>query len=374
MEKIAFHKPYLSGREPAYFQEFLNDIENGDAGRQKRICTELLAERLGSEQLLLTHSCTAALEISAHLADITPGDEVIIPNYSYVSTANAFALRGGKLMLADSEADHPNISIDSIASLISDKTKAIVVLHYAGMSCDMNALRQLVGSRPILIVEDAAHGLGASYDGRPLGTLGDVGCFSFHHTKNVSGFQGGLLCVNNEKLWSKALRLYNRGTNRAEFDAGKTTYYGWQGLGSAYEIALASTPILRAQLEDFDLIQSLRQERWQEYSEGLAGVSRVSGPRLKSSQQHSAHIYYFVCKSHEERERISSHLAAHGIPSYFHYVALNGSENIGLFQQEKSLIHSQHFSECLLRLPIHTHLSKRNIGVILELLSLYCKT
>ena len=366
---IRFNKPYMFGQELEYVNEAVIDGRLAGNGRFTKACHEFFQTRYGFKKVLMTTSCTDALEMSAILLRIQPGDEVIIPSYTFVSTANAFALRGAKIVFADSSKDHPNVSIDSIKECISDRTKAIVVVHYGGVACEMDQLLELCNEHEISLVEDAAQAIEASYKGRPLGSLGDCATFSFHETKNVVSGEGGLLVINNEELLKRAEIIWEKGTNRTAFFRGEVDKYSWVDLGSSFLPSELISAYLYGQLENVETIQTGRVRIWETYYSALQDLA-ISGmftlPKIPSYATNNAHVFYIVCRNVEERNELLSHLKDKGIGAVFHYLSLHKSEFFKEKHEERELINADRFSDCLVRLPLHLHLTDADVAYIVD--------
>lgn len=366
---IRFNKPYMFGQELEYVNEAVIDGRLAGNGRFTKACHEFFQTRYGFKKVLMTTSCTDALEMSAILLRIQPGDEVIIPSYTFVSTANAFVLRGAKIVFADSSKDHPNVSIDSIKECISDRTKAIVVVHYGGVACEMDQLLELCNEHEISLVEDAAQAIEASYKGRPLGSFGDCATFSFHETKNVVSGEGGLLAINNEELLKRAEIIWEKGTNRTAFFRGEVDKYSWVDLGSSFLPSELISAYLYGQLENVETIQTGRVRIWETYYSALQDLA-ISGmftlPKIPSYATNNAHVFYIVCRNVEERNELLSHLKDKGIGAVFHYLSLHKSEFFKEKHDERELINADRFSDCLVRLPLHLHLTDADVAYIVD--------
>ena len=366
---IRFNKPYMFGQELEYVNEAVIDGRLAGNGRFTKACHEFFQTRYGFKKVLMTTSCTDALEMSAILLRIQPGDEVIIPSYTFVSTANAFALRGAKIVFADSSKDHPNVSIDSIKECISDRTKAIVVVHYGGVACEMDQLLEFCNEHEISLVEDAAQAIEASYKGRPLGSFGDCATFSFHETKNVVSGEGGLLVINNEELLKRAEIIWEKGTNRTAFFRGEVDKYSWVDLGSSFLPSELISAYLYGQLENVETIQTGRVRIWETYYSALQDLA-ISGmftlPKIPSYATNNAHVFYIVCRNVEERNELLSHLKDKGIGAVFHYLSLHKSEFFKEKHEERELINADRFSDCLVRLPLHLHLTDADVAYIVD--------
>jgi dTDP-4-amino-4,6-dideoxygalactose transaminase len=369
MSGIPFNKPYLHGRELVYIAEAVASGKiSGDGGFTKR-CHTFFEKRYGFKKALMTTSCTDALEMTALLLNIKEGDEVIVPSFTFVSTVNAFALRGAKLVFADSESGNPNISVDEIASLITPRTKAIVVVHYAGVACDMDAILNLASIHDIPVVEDAAQAIDSYYKGRALGGLGVFGAFSFHETKNVIAGEGGLLVINDSSFVGRAEIIREKGTNRSSFFRGEVDKYGWVDIGSSFLPSDIVSAYLYAQLENLDVIQSRRKVIWQRYWDRLSPVVEqfgVSLPNVPEWATNNAHMFYLVCSDIDQRSKLISDLRAAEIHAVFHYLSLHDSPYFKEKHDGRSLPNSDRFSNCLVRLPLYFELSDSQCDYVCE--------
>jgi dTDP-4-amino-4,6-dideoxygalactose transaminase len=367
--------PYLFGEELENVKKAVLDGRLAGNGDFTKACHEFFQNRYGFEKVLLTTSCTDALEMSALLLNIKEGDEVIIPSYTFVSTANAFALRGAKIVFADSNHDHPNISMESIRQCISPKTKAIVAVHYGGAACDMDELQSICKEHSIYLVEDAAQAIESFYKDKPLGSFGDCATFSFHETKNVVSGEGGLLAVNNDKLTARAEIIWEKGTNRTAFFRGEIDKYGWVDLGSSFLPSELIAAYLYGQLLNIDTIQNGRISRWNRYFERLHTLSSrglIELPDIPAYATNNAHVFYLVCKSADERNRLIDHLKLKGIGAVFHYLSLHKSSFFESKHDGRVLPHADRFSDCLVRIPLHLHLSDSEIDhICAEIIDFY---
>lgn len=352
---IPFNKPYLSGNEIEYIRQAVASGKiSGDGVFTKR-CHRYFEERYGFGKALLTTSCTDALEMAAILCDLQPGDEVIAPSYTFVSTVNAFVLRGAKIVFADSEAATPNVDVSLLESLVTSRTRAIVPVHYAGMACEMDPLLDLARRHDLLVVEDAAQGIESFYKGRPLGSLGTFGAFSFHETKNIISGEGGMLTINDASYAARAEIIREKGTNRSAFFRGEVDRYSWVDVGSSFLPSEIVAAFLCAQLENLERIQGRRLEIWRRYAELLAPLGDEDRLRLPVVPEHAtnnAHMFYVVCNDLEERTGLISHLKAEGIMSVFHYLSLHRSPFYEGRHDGRELPNADRFTDCLLRLPL----------------------
>ena len=367
--KIPFNKPYLSGKELDYIKDAVSLGKISGNGYYTQKCQVFFQEKYGFKKCLLTTSCTDALEMAAILCNIQPGDEVIVPSYTFVSTANAFVLRGAKIVFADSKIDHPGIDESKIESLITSHTKVIVPVHYAGVACDMDIIMDLAKRHNLLVVEDAAQAIDSYYKGRPLGGIGHLGCFSFHETKNIQCGEGGMLVINDERFFKRSEIIWEKGTNRAEFYRGETNKYGWVDIGSSFLPSEVSAAFLWAQIENLEEIQNRRRELWYRYYEGLkqyAEKGHFTLPELPGYATNNAHMFYLVCNSMNERNFLIPHLREKGISAIFHYLSLHKSDYYLKVSKTKSFPNAENYEDCLLRLPLYYELKTEEIEYILS--------
>lgn len=365
---IPFNKPYLSGKETIYIQKAVQSGKISGDGIFTKKCHHFFEERYGFKKCLLTTSCTDALEMAALLLDIQPGDEVIIPSYTFVSTANAFALRGAKIVFADSTAFNPNLNADAIESLITSKTKAIVPVHYAGIACDMDTIMAVADKHRLWVVEDAAQAVDSSYKGKPLGSIGHLAAFSFHETKNIISGEGGMLVINEEQFVKKAEIIREKGTNRSAFFRGEVDKYGWVSLGSSFLPSEIISAFLYAQLEHLDDIQERRKILWHRYWEGLYPPLIPRGiqfPQFIEGATNNAHMFYLVCKSLEQRTVLLDTLKATGIWAVFHYLSLHKSPYFREKHSGGELVWSDYYTDRLVRLPLFYELKEDEQDLII---------
>lgn len=364
---IPFNKTYLTGLEKKYLDEVLTAGKFSGNGEFTKRCQAFLEKKFGFRKTLLTTSCTDALELSALLIDLKPGDEVILPSYTFVSTANAFALRGAKLVFADSEANHPNIDAGKIAELITPRTRAIVPVHYGGQACDMESIMPLAEANKLWVIEDAAQAIDSQYGKKYLGGLGHLGAFSFHDTKNISSGEGGALIINHEPFVKRAEILWEKGTNRSAFFRGEVDKYGWVDVGSSFLPSELIAAFLAAQLESMEKIQSMRLQAWNAYRERLAPLVQKE-ILLMPSRPHNAHLFFMVCRSLDERTRLIAHLKANGVASVFHYLSLHKSPYFSGKHDGRELENADRFTDCLLRLPMYAELEIATVAKICDLI------
>lgn len=359
--KIVFNKPPLTGNEQQYVLQAINSSKISGDGFFGKKCQTWFEINLGCPKTLLTPSCTAALEMAAILIDILPGDEVIMPSYTFVSTANAFVLRGAKIVFVDIRPDTMNIDETKIEAAITPKTKAIVPVHYAGVGCEMDAIMEIANRHSLFVVEDAAQGMMSTYKGKPLGTIGHLGAFSFHETKNyTSGGEGGLLLINDERFIQRAEIIREKGTNRSLFFRGQVDKYTWVDIGSSYLPSELQSAFLWGQLEKSDDINQNRLATWHAYHQAFKNLplGQCDLPFVPEHCQHNAHMYYLKLKDLEQRTQFIEHLKAYDIGCVFHYIPLH-SAPAGLNFAEFNGVdqHTTIESERLVRLPIYFGMS-----------------
>lgn len=360
---ITFNKPYMTGKELFYIAEAHFNMKLAGDGPFTKKCHTWLEQETGAQKALLTHSCTAALEMAAILADIQPGDEVIMPSYTFVSTANAFVLRGGVPVFIDIKPDTLNIDETKIEAAITPKTKAIVPVHYAGVGCEMNVIMDIAKRHHLLVIEDAAQGVFAKYKGQTLGTIGHMGCYSFHETKNVISGEGGALLINDERFAERAEIIREKGTNRSQFFRGQVDKYTWVDLGSSYLPGEIIAAFLWAQLENAGEITQRRLAIWDKYHQGLHALERhgsLRRPITPRECNHNAHMYYIILQSLEARTELISKMKAQDIHPVFHYVPLHNSPaGLKYGRSSGELKVTENISERLLRLPMWTGLESQ---------------
>ena len=354
--KLPFNKPFMTGRELAYIAQAHAAGHLAGDGMFTRRCSEWLEQRTGARKALLTHSCTAALEMAAMLVDIGPGDEVIMPSYTFVSTANAFVLRGGVPVFVDIRPDTQNIDERLIEAAITPRTRAIVVVHYAGVACEMDTIMDIARRHGLLVIEDAAQGVMSNYRGRPLGGIGHLGALSFHETKNIISGEGGALLVNDERLAERAEIIREKGTNRSRFFRGQVDKYSWVDIGSSYLPGEIVAAFLWAQMEEAQPITDRRLALWARYHRDLEPLERdgaVTRPRVPAECLHNAHMYYLLLPDLAARAAFIERLRVVGIHCVFHYVPLHSSVAGQQFgRAHGSLDVTDHVAARLVRLPL----------------------
>jgi dTDP-4-amino-4,6-dideoxygalactose transaminase len=366
---IPFSRPAAFDAEMNYLAQVHNARTPWGGGEFYRKASDKLRILLKASDILLTQSCTSALELAALGLNIQPGDEVIMPSYTFVSTANAFVLRGAKIVFADSRKDHPGVDEDSIEALITNKTKAIVPVHYAGVACDMDKIMALAHKYSLFVVEDAAQAIDSFYIGidgikRPLGSIGHLAAFSFHETKNIISGEGGMLVINDEQFVNRAEIIREKGTNRSAFFRGEIDKYGWVDVGSSFLPSDIIAAFLYAQLENIDDIQKRRLELWHQYNDGLKELElqgKIRLPVIPSFATNNAHMFYVVCNNLEERSMLLEHLKHNNINAVFHYQSLHKSSYYENIHDSGHLSFTDFYTDTLLRLPLHYHLSVADI-------------
>lgn len=362
---IPFNKPYLHGRELVYIAKSVASGKISGDGVFTKKCHDFFESKFHFKKALLTTSCTDALEMAAILLDIKEGDEVILPSFTFVSTANAFALRGAKLVFADSCEDNPNIDPAQIEALITPRTKAIVVVHYAGVACDMDRIMAIADADGIPVVEDAAQSIDSYYNGKSLGSIGKLGTFSFHETKNIISGEGGLLAINDASFTQRAEVIREKGTNRSSFFRGEVNKYGWVDIGSSFLPSDIIAAYLFAQLENIDLIQARRIAIWQAYYNALLPIAKQTGrftlPSLPTYATNNAHMFYLVCDSIETRTELIAFMKSRGVHAVFHYLSLHKSDFYADKHNGRELKNSDRYTDCILRLPMFYELSDAEV-------------
>lgn len=367
---IPFNKPYLTGKEMHYIYEAVYSGKISGNGMFTQKCQKHFEEQYGFKKALLTTSCTDALEMCAILAGIKEGDEVIVPSYTFVSSALAFIRQGAKIIFVDSRPDHPGMDEDKIEALITFKTKAIVPVHYAGVACDMDKIMSLANKYNLLVIEDAAQAIDSFYKGKPLGSIGHLAAFSFHETKNINSGEGGLLAINDDRFTKRSEIIWEKGTNRAEFFRGEANKYGWVDTGSSFLPSEIIAAYLWAQLENLDDIQKRRKEIWQQYIIGLkdwAQKNKIRLPAIPGYATNNGHMFYMVCKSENQRNQIINHLKENGVYAVFHYLSLHKSDFYRSQYCGNDLIEADYYSNCLLRLPFFYELKNIEIELIINI-------
>ena len=374
---IPFNKPFLTGKETHYIYEAVNSGKISGNGIFTKKCQKWFEEQYGFKKVLLTTSCTDALEMAAILANIQPGDEVIVPSYTFVSTAIAFVRQGATIIFADSYSDNPNIDADKIEALITPKTKAIVPVHYAGVACDMDKIMELASKYNLLVIEDAAQAIDSFYTGkdgvkRALGSIGHLAAFSFHETKNIIAGEGGMLTINDDRFIERAEIIWEKGTNRSQFFRGEVNKYGWVDTGSSFLPSEIIAAFLWAQIENLDAIQEKRKELWNLYYNGfkkLQSSLNIKLPEVPAYATNNAHMFYLVFNEATGRSNFINVLKENNIHAVFHYLSLHNSEYYQAKHDGRVLINSDKFTECLVRLPLFYELNTSDVLKIFEVAS-----
>jgi len=371
---IPFNRQNLFGKELEYIKDAYNSGKVSGDGKYTKVCSRFMEERFNSKKILLTTSGTHALELAALLADINEGDEVILPSYTFVSTANAFVLRGAKIVYCDIREDNLNIDENKIEDLITEKTKAISPVHYAGVACEMDTIMHIAKKHNLIVVEDAAQGVDAKYKGKYLGTIGDFGCYSFHETKNFSSGEGGAISINDEKYIKRAEIIREKGTNRSQFFRGEVDKYTWVDIGSSYLPSDINAAVLYNQFENMENINNKRKEIYNAYYNGLKDLqdqNKLRLPIINDFAKTNYHMFYIILNSEEERNGLMDYLKANGILSVFHYIPLHESpysrEKFGNF----SLPVTENLSRRLLRLPMYYSLKLEEVNYIVDKIHSY---
>lgn len=361
----------MTGMETEYIREAVAGGKISGDGVFTRKCHEYFERRYGFSKVLLTSSCTDALEMAALLINIKEGDEVIMPSYTFVSTANAFVLRGARIVFCDSRSDHPGMDEEGIEALITPRTRAIVPVHYAGVACDMEKIMQLADKHGLFVVEDAAQAIDSYYtfsDGtrKPLGGIGHLAAFSFHETKNISSGEGGMLVINDGRFLERAEIIREKGTNRSKFFRGEVDKYGWVDVGSSFLPSDIIAAFLWAQLENLEDIQQRRQAIWQRYYEGLKEVQGVRLPQVPTFATNNAHMFYVVCESEQDRTALIGACKQRDIHPVFHYLSLHKSAYYTDKHDGRALPLSDHYSNTLLRLPFYYEITNEQQNQVMD--------
>lgn len=372
---IPFNKPYLTGKETQYIVDAVSSGKISGNGKYTQLCQSFFENKYGFGKCLLTTSCTDALEMAAILLDIQPGDEVIMPSYTFVSTANAFVLRGAKIIFADSNEENPNLDVSKVEQLITEKTKAIVPVHYAGIACNMDAIMDLANTYGVYVIEDAAQAIDSYYTGKDgvkkaLGSIGHLATFSFHETKNIISGEGGMLAINDMQFAERAEIIWEKGTNRSAFFRGEVDKYGWVDIGSSFLPSEIIAAFLWAQLQCLDDIQSKRKKIWERYYDGLSNVNNnIVLPFIPNYASNNAHIFYIVFSSLEIRTKVIKRLKENNFQAVFHYLSLHESEFYKANYSGEQLFWSNEYSNKLLRLPMFYELDFNDVDSIVKIIS-----
>lgn len=369
---IPFNKPFLTGNEVKYIEQAVLSGKISGDGMFTKKCHEFFEKKYGFKKVLLTTSCTDAMEMAAILIDTQPGDEVIIPSYTFVSTANAFVLRGAKIVFADSCPDFPNLDAAKIESLITSKTKAVVPVHYAGIACDMDEIVRIAEKHHLFIVEDAAQAIDSYYKGKPLGSFGHLAAFSFHETKNIISGEGGMLVINDVKFIERAEIIREKGTNRSKFFRGEIDKYGWIDIGSSFLPSDIIAAFLFAQFENLERIQEKRKLLWETYYKSLLPLAEkkyFSIPEIPQHKSNNFHLFFIITCSITERTELITFLRNKGIYPVFHYLSLHKSPFYHAKHDGRELPDCDRYADCLLRLPLYYELAVEDVNLIVSLIS-----
>lgn len=373
---IPFNKPYLTGKEMHYIYQAVYSGKISGNGIFTQKCQAFFESKYGFKKTLLTTSCTDALEMCAILADIQPGDEVIVPAYTFVSTALAFVRQGAKVVFVDSNPDNPNIDTKRIEEMITPRTKAIVPVHYAGIACDMDVIMEVALKYNLLVIEDAAQAIDSYYKGRALGSIGHLAAFSFHETKNINSGEGGMLSINDERFIKRAEIIWEKGTNRAEFFRGEINKYRWVDTGSSFLPSEIIAAYLYAQLENLELIQVRRKEIWSTYFNELNGwcdQNSICQPYIPDFASNNGHMFYLVCSSPEQRKLLIEHLRTNNVQAVTHYLSLHKSPYYKDKQVKYEMHNSDKYTDCLLRIPLFYELTTTDINRIIQSIKSFSK-
>jgi dTDP-4-amino-4,6-dideoxygalactose transaminase len=372
---IPFNKPYISGNELRYIEDVISSGNLSGNGKYARKCEAFFEEKFGFRNAILTTSCTDALEMAAMLIEIGPDDEVIIPSYTYVSTANVFEKFGAKIVFADSKNDFPNIDEDLIENLITPKTKAIVPVHYGGVACNMDRIIEIAKKNNIFVIEDAAMAIDSTYISpekgvQKIGGIGHFSAFSFHETKNITSGEGGMLIINDNRFIDRAEIIRDKGTNKKSFLNDEVNKYEWVDLGGSFSPNELTAAFLFAQLEKMEVIQQKRLHTWQYYYNELSELENdlFSLPIYPDYGKSNGHNVFIICKNQEYRDLILSKMKNVSIHAAFHYSALHTSKYFQRYNSQLSLPNSEKFSDCLLRLPFFTDMSEEYIDLVVNCL------
>ena len=390
---IPFNKPFLTGKEDKYILDAVKSGKLSGNGLYTKKCQKFFEAHYGFKKVLLTTSCTDALEMAAMLCNLKPGDEVIAPSYTFVSSVLAFVREGAKIVFCDSCKDNPNIDPDKIEALITERTKVIVPVHYAGVACDMDRIMDIAERHNLIVVEDAAQAIDSFYKGRPLGSIGHMGCFSFHETKNIIAGEGGLLSINDSRFIRRSEIIWEKGTNRSEFFRGEVNKYGWVDTGSSFLPSELISAFLWAQIENLDKIQARRKDIWLRYYSNLqplADMGFFTLPNIPEYATNNAHMFYILCRSINERSGLIDFLKEKGILSVFHYLSLHKSKfytthpehrpsncQLTFSNDEETFISGldlpecDHYADCLMRLPMYFELQNHEVDLISSLIAEY---
>ncbi len=364
---IGFNKPYFTGKEADYIKEAVLSKKISGDGIFSKKCHDFFEQRYGFPKCLLTTSCTDAIEMAALLIDIKPGDEVIAPSYTFVSSVNPFILRGARIKFIDSSKENPNLQCSDIEKAINNKTRAIIVVHYAGISCDMDSIMALAKKHDLVVIEDAAQAIDSFYKGKPLGSFGALAAFSFHETKNIISGEGGMLVINDPKLAARAEIIREKGTNRSAFFRGEIDKYGWVDIGSSFLPSEIIAAFLFAQLENLEKIQERRRSIWNRYYKNLEPLinKNIQLPFVPGYATNNGHIFYLVCNSAEQRDKLIAGLKQKNIGAVFHYQSLHKSEYYKKTHTDAPVLpEADRYTDRLVRLPLYYELTDEQVDEI----------
>ena len=367
--KIPFNRPYFTGNEIQTIIKAAMAGQISGNGLYTQKCQSFFEKKFGFKKSLLTTSCTDALEMAAVLINLEPGDEVIIPSYTFVSTASVFALHRARVVFADSSSVDPNIDPDKIEELITNKTKAIVLVHYGGVACDMEKIMNIAEKHDLYIIEDAAHSIDSYYKGKALGSLGHLASFSFHETKNIISGEGGMLAINDKKFIGRAEVIWEKGTNRVAFKKGKVKKYEWVDVGSSYLPSEVIAAILHAQLMSLKGIQKRRKEIWDAYYERLKPLeekSLIKLPHIPKYATNNGNMFYIIANNLEERNKLLKYLNRNNVHAVFHYLPLHLSPYYRDKHDGRELPNAVRYSDCIIRMPFYYELTLRDINYIVK--------
>ncbi|AIN73477.1 dTDP-4-amino-4,6-dideoxygalactose transaminase [Flavobacterium psychrophilum] len=364
---IPFNKPFLTGKETIYIEQAVQSGKLSGNGNFTQKCQQFFEDKYKFKKCLLTTSCTDALEMCAMLINCNQDDEIIVPSYTFVSSALAFVRQGAKIIFADSQDNNPNIDANKIEHLITPKTKAIVVVHYAGIAADMDKIMQLAHQYNLVVIEDAAQAIDSFYKGKPLGSIGHLAAFSFHETKNVISGEGGMLAINDDKYIARAEVIWEKGTNRASFFRGEINKYGWVDTGSSFLPSEVIAAFLWAQLENLELIQEKRKAIWNTYYNTLKSFekeAKIKLPIVPDYASNNGHLFYLICNSIDERTDLINKLKNNNIHAVFHYISLHSSDYYSKTNEVPALKWSDYYTDRLLRLPLFFELTEEQVIMI----------
>lgn len=362
---IPLHQPFISGNEIKYIEEVIQSGKLSGNGKFADLCHQFFKNEFGFNHAKLTDSCTAALDMVSILLNISPGDEVIVPSFTYITSANPFVLKGAKIVYADSLAENPNIDPAQLPKLITEKTKAIVVMHYGGIACEMDTIMQIANSNNIWVIEDAAHSLGAMYKNKYLGGIGHFGAFSFHATKNISSGHGGLLVINDDQFVERADIIWEKGTNRKMFLDGEVNKYEWYDVGLSFYPSEITAAFLWAQLQNLLNINSERVKAWNYYYEALKEIPQIALLKVEDYAKHNAHLFCVKTPSREKRNILIQQLKANGIMATFHYLPLHLSP-YAKTEKTLKLKEAEDWAEGLIRIPLYFGITKEDQDFVVD--------